>query len=197
MTLFLDLDEVLADFVGGVADLYGLDRAELIQLWPIGEWDVTTPLLARFPNYQRDNLYRDINRIGESFWAGLNKLQWFNSMVRLANYYTNSNWNLITSPFQHWTSYAGKARWVFDRFGTSFARRLFITSQKHLFAKPGAILIDDCEANIQRWQRHGGEGILFPAHHNSLHAEKDNPLYHVSESLSRFQSHKEDLVCSE
>lgn len=40
MLCYLDLDGVLADFVGGVCRLFGFDRASFYEVWPEGTWEM-------------------------------------------------------------------------------------------------------------------------------------------------------------
>ena len=55
MRILLDLDCVLADFVGGVARLWGLTAADLLRHWPAGEYGMNGPLAAALerPGYGR------------------------------------------------------------------------------------------------------------------------------------------------
>jgi 5'(3')-deoxyribonucleotidase len=80
----------------------------------------------------------------------------------------------------------GKLEWVRKNIPQAIDRTI-ITRHKHLLAGPGRILIDDAEFNVNDWNEHGGTGILYPAHHNSLHRE-------FMEQPDQFLRHREAFL---
>lgn len=70
---------------------------------------------------------------------------------------------LLTSPMGP-NSYAGKAIWAKRHFPDT---PLIIANDKHLIARQSVSLLDDCEANIEAWDRAGGRGVLWPRLWNS------------------------------
>jgi hypothetical protein len=87
--------------------------------------------------------------------------------------------------------YGGKARWIMNFIpekGAEILRALMPMSStdKHLLAKSGRILIDDRLVNIQAWQAAGGIGI----HHTGDHADS---LRRVNQAIRKF---KEQEQCS-
>ena len=49
--------------------------------------------------------------------------------------------------------------------------RVILIKDKYLLARPGRVLIDDADHNVDNWVAAGGEGILVPRPWNSKHKE--------------------------
>lgn len=164
--IYLDVDQVLADWSGGLYRLLNVRREDVLARLPEGEWDVCTAL----PGYSKSAAWRKIDAAGAAFWEGLDLLPWAHELhdlcMSLAPTY------LLTSPSLHPSSYAGKAAWVHKHFGSRF-RNVILTSAKEQCARPGALLIDDRPKNCTKFVQHCGDAILFPAHGNE-HAEHEN-----------------------
>ncbi len=192
MRILLDLDCVLADFVGGLARLHGLAPEFLLSYWKAGEYPVNTALataLAALGSRPRDQLtmtddefWQPINR-NAGFWAGLEPLPWFDPLVRFAGHEVGvANVHVVTAPSWCETSYHGKIAWIKAHFGHRF-NQFVITPHKELFAKPDHVLIDDNETNVTQFRANGGRAIMFPVHHNALHARQHDPLTYVKEQF--------------
>lgn len=191
MKIFLDLDEVLADFVGGACQAWGVSREAVEAEWPAGEWDIVPPLgrvlKANDPttDWGEDMFWRIISDMGEFFWSKLRPLPWMGEVIDLVRYHAGDDWLIVTSPSHCPTSYAGKARWVDRYLGRDGLRRLVLTTNKPAIGGPGAVLIDDREETVRRFEKVGGRGILFPRLHNSRHNERHDPLAAVIRDLAR------------
>lgn len=178
MKIFVDLDEVVTDFIGSACAVFGITREQLNAEWEPGVWDMIHPL-NRAVSKERGGNSAEITE--ERFWSALNKESfWANlpmlpgstelleGVAALAKQH-GAEWYFLTSPSLCPTSYSGKVRFLQQKFGRTF-NQFFITPHKHLFAKSDAILIDDREETVKKFTANGGKGILFPARHNSLHA---------------------------
>lgn len=183
--ILIDMDEVLTDFVGAALSLWGKDRETVESFWVPGEWDCLPALnRSRAPSepITTEQFWFEIGRWGDAFWRLLKPTPWIedvNTLVRR----TTDDWHIISSPSRCPTSYDGKVRWLKNYFGHDFDR-FALTPHKEIFAGPRVILIDDSDANIQKFREHGGQGIVFPRHNNSLHSLKEHPMKYVRQALT-------------
>lgn len=182
--IILDLDDVLADFVGGVCNLYGVSREELDEVRE--EWEIVPALneLRRDddPVVSKTNFWRRINA-EKCFWFNLCHLPWCQDLVSIVKTITN-DWHIVTAPSYDVSCYTGKVNWLKDMFGKTF-KNFAITPHKEIFAQPGVILIDDRPTTVEKFRQHGGQAILFPSSGNDLFAFKDNPLPYIKNSLNK------------
>jgi hypothetical protein len=75
---------------------------------------------------------------------------------------------MATSPTKCPDSVAGKLEWIHENMPSWMHRQFAITPRKERLANPHAILIDDLEPNITRFERRGGHGVLVPRPWNRL-----------------------------
>lgn len=201
MRILLDLDEVLADFVGGAARAWGLKTEQLLQHWRPGRWDIIPPMSAALGiSLTETQFWQPMNGRTE-FWAGLEVLPWAEEVVRLVEHWADE-WFVVSSPTSCPSSYVGKVQWLKRYFGTGFDNYV-ITNQKPLFAMEGVLLVDDRESTVRDFVREGmrrglntGGAILFPRHHNRNHRASDDPVKHlryVLELIPRLKYHRRFL----
>ena len=191
----IDMDEVLTDFVGGAAELWGLARGQVQAHWEAGKWDMVPPLskaLGR-PSPMSNNEFWDRLKTcpstgSEPFWTGLRPLPWIEEVVALARRYAEE-WRVCTSPSLCPGSYSGKVRWLQNYFGKGF-NSIIPTSDKDWLARPGTLLLDDREETVRRFREAGGEAILFPAWHSSLYRFRDDPVRYVESALTDLRIRK-------
>ncbi len=190
MRILLDMDEVLCDFVGGVCTKWGdgVDKDELLKYWEPGVWDIAPPLtkyLGRCPTTNPITETEFWNKInGDThFWAKLKPLPWLQDLLITIQLVTG-DWYVVTSPSRCLTSHVGKHLWITEHLPTVFSdQRLIITKHKHLFANYNTMLIDDRDSNVEEFRLAGGMGLVFPRHHNSNHAYKDDPVSYISKYI--------------
>jgi len=183
MQIILDMDEVLVDFVGGVAKLYDTTREAVREKQTPGVWDIAHTFDVSAPT-----LYRNVYKVGLGFWLKLEPLPWIDELIELVEQF-DPDWQIATSPNRAADSYFGKACWLKNYFGTDFDR-FVITPHKHLFAKEGTVLIDDKEENVQKFKAAGGRGIVFPTKGNCCH-HIEEPLEFVRGSLLAIKQFEE------
>lgn len=94
---------------------------------------------------------------GETFWANI---EWTPDGKELWNYLKKYKPTILSAPTKSPTSRTGKHLWVKKHLGPDVKLILEDAKDKHLHAKPNAILIDDRESNISDWKKAGGIGIL-------------------------------------
>ena len=168
--IFLDMDGVLVDFVGGaLRTCFGNMEATICQtleLWPAGEYDITKVVGGTI-----DEFWEAINA-EKGFWESLSPYPWAADLIDLVESAVKRKWSIATSPSRDPQCAAGKVKWLQDNCskGQSF-RNYFITPEKHLLAGGNRtrVLIDDRDVNVDRWRECGGSAILFPQPWNSNH----------------------------
>ena len=179
--IFLDMDEVLVDFIGGACQIHGITKEEMYLKQPLGEWDITKAL-----RLSQDAFWNPINQAGVDFWLNLQPTPWCDELRNLVFdlEYRVVALHILSSPSFCPTCYDGKTRWLKQKFGYRFTN-FVITPHKWLFAGPGRILIDDRAKNCGEFDRAGGKSILFPHRGNYLHHLAHDPVSYVKEELSK------------
>jgi hypothetical protein len=155
-TVFFDLDGVLVQFVAGALKLH--KREDLHQrsvTWGIESQLGLTPAEFWSP-------------LGFDFWVNLEPYRdGFGLLAAAANLVGDENIGLLTSPCDTAGCVDGKRAWV-ARYLPGYSRRLMVGSAKELFAGPTKILVDDHDANIQKFSAAGGRTVQPPRPWNSL-----------------------------
>lgn len=172
--IFLDMDGVLSDFVGGCEQEFDCDLSD-IDNW--GFWSEIGISSNQFWSTIQDN---------PRFWFDLDPYPWSRDLVNLCLEKTQGNVTIITSPDMAAHTYGQKAGWVM-KFYPGLARKLFVGPQKHLLAQSNRILIDDSDDNIKKFKKAGGKTITFPQKWNRLNFNFDevsvNPIGYMEEQI--------------
>ena len=157
LTIYIDMDGVLADFFGGVEKMYGVEH-----------WKQLT-------NDKTKDLKKEvIDRItGTDFFATLPKFSTADALIDMVKKFTGGTFSINTSPLRgdHENSAKYKKVWISNNIEQP--REVVVTGRKESYAKDKAsgtpnILIDDRPVNIQKWQAAGGYGILYQANRDPL-----------------------------
>lgn len=177
--IFLDLDEVLADWLTPTLRLLGRDPEQAVVEWAElspRPWDVFEAL-----GMSANKAWSAIDNAGAEHWANLPlhpwSLQLYSHCSAIAPTY------LLTSPSLSPSCAAGKVEWIQRHFGKGF-RDFLIGPAKVACARPGAVLIDDSPINCRKFIGAGGGAILFPGLGNDLHTQRKAPLIHVHAALA-------------
>lgn len=182
MVIFVDVDEVLADFTGAALAVHGITREELENKRTPGHWDIDEVLGIK-PN----DFWAPIHAKGEEFWGTLPRLPWALELIDfLLDKVGRDNVCLLTSPVRGRACYDGKERWIDYHFGTEFNR--IITPHKHFMAGPQSVLIDDRERTIIKFRERLGYGIVFPTRGNGMHEFSSDPLQFVKAAFASLQT---------
>lgn len=175
-TVFLDMDGVLADFVGGYCKLTGRDREELEERWLTehpGEW-----MLPKVLGCSLEEFWEPINKAGEEFWTGLEPTRHFWDIIDAVEICYSGDWFILSSPSRCHSSHSGKVKWLKNMFGSSFDR-FMLTPHKELLAGPDRILIDDSDRNCDLFEAKGGRAYVFPTVGNSQFMNSNYPVSHL------------------
>ncbi len=175
MRLFIDMDGVLADFIGGLCDWYGVLNPYL-QEKNKGEWDIVKLL-------NRKETERDFwEELGLNFWANLPKTPEADGLVRLLkDRYGLENLCILSRPCMTPGCLEGKFQWIKEHF-PDFQRRFLFGTVKDMVARHDTLLIDDYPKNVKAFARAGGSAILMPRPWNFLYKNLQ-PLEYVEQHL--------------
>jgi 5'(3')-deoxyribonucleotidase len=180
MIIFLDIDEVLVDFVNPAIEAHGLDHDKVYDLWSMDEWSLHKNL-----GMPDSKFWQPIIEAGPEFWENLPEKPWIDEMLYLVSSKVAATYDecyLVSSPNKCVTSYTGKVRWIRKRFGGGFDK-FILTPHKHLLAAEDRLLIDDNPYNCERFIKQGGQAILFPFWGNRNRKYLEDPIGFVKRQL--------------
>ena len=178
LTIFVDLDGVLVDFISDALECNA--ATDLLNDWPPGKWSVSKIL-----GITEAEFWSPINGRGHEFWANLRPYPWKDELVQLISS-LDPAWTVATAPSRDPSCPYGKTIWMqahLPASGGAPFRRFSIGGRKHFLARSGRILIDDNDSNVEKFNRAGGVGILFPQPWNALHSIADSMAY-VADQLA-------------
>lgn len=174
MRIFIDMDGVLCDFYGGVWDLYvsGAFGAPAEAhaghtAWPYrcrrGDWDF----------YEQEPMNLTSGAVAKlmtaHFYANLNWLPDGRDIVKQAEALAGADHvYLLTAPWDTPGCEDGKKDWI-ERHLPNYKRRCLIGTPKEAAAAPGHYLLDDAWKNCDKFNTHGGRGVIVPRPWNTLH----------------------------
>lgn len=151
MTVYLDMDGVLADFFKGLEQFYNVKHWKQIQ-------DKEKSILAL---------------AGTDFF---NTLDVFETSQELVDFVKSTgDWGICSSPLRgdRDNSAYWKRVWLTEKQFLPEVNKLIFTGQKENFAVDKIdgtpnILVDDKPSNIKRWNEAGGIGIRYQANEDDL-----------------------------
>lgn len=155
MRIFLDVDGVLANFVGGIHRAYGISYD--YAYWPYAKgpkgWDFHNEFGMSFS---------DINKMCDfNFWANLKWTHDGQDILSIVR--TFGDITLLTTPMPHVMSASGKMEWIKCNLPQYEKHVLISTESKSVLAQvKDAILVDDHQKNVDDWCTSGGKAVLVP-----------------------------------
>lgn len=180
-----DVDGVLADFIKGACAVHGHpDHVVRSWDWYKSDWGITDEEFWA-PIYECEDFYGD----------HVPKYSWADELVSVAAEYGPIVYATV-NPLHDKLS-ASKTRWIRNNLGDQ--RPVFTVYEgprgpnrrgKELLAAPNSVLIDDADANIEKWVKRGGRGILFPQLWNKEADLKEaegvgyDPIWYVNNLLA-------------
>ena len=173
LRVFLDVDGVLADFVGGTCKLYD-HTPEIVTIYDY--WHLL--------GLSSEQVWDGITATGGGFWSGLDAYPWCHDLKEYCDSFANTT--LLTAPPKarrhHQSMLMGRTDWIHNKFGDNFTR-YFVGAHKEEMAGPNSLLIDDMQANCEKWVAAGGHAVLFPQQWNS-NADKTGDMSYVKEAIA-------------
>lgn len=180
VNILLDMDGVVVDWVKDVAQLFGKTKEELLPKWPAGNFDIECVL----PGVTSDILWDHINAKGEDLWANMDEMPWARRLYDGCR--QRGNVYFLTAPSNKGGCLAGKLRWMQRFTGDEWFKNFLIGKPKYLCGKPGNILVDDADKNIDAFNAAGGHGVLLPHIWNTNHAVEGDPIDYVFERIDKY-----------
>ena len=173
---YLDLDGPMVNWNKGAYGLWGKTVPNKLheQYVPGGAADLL--------GVKKGDIWARITVRGAKWWSELEPQPWaralYEELCKLDEVV------ILTSPSHIPSAAAGKTTWIKKFFGGNF-RNYIMTSRKELLAKPGDILIDDHDKNIEKFTQAGGIGILFPFPWNKEFKDSNDGVAKVLEKIAQ------------
>ena len=146
--ILLDMDGVIADFIGAAALLHEFD-ASAVKCWDFLESFGIDPVAFWSP-------------MGRKFWANVPKTIEADAIVQACEEAVGAeNVCLLSSPCDTDGCIDGKRDWIRKHY-PQFARRAMFGPAKEFCAAPNRLLVDDSDSNCNAFARAGGVACLLP-----------------------------------
>lgn len=166
---FLDMDGVLADFVGGICQVHNrpspyedpraYNEFDIEKLWGMTPEEFWVPVAK------------------PGFWIGLKKTDEADDIVDLAcKYFGPKNVAILTAPANDPGCVPEKKEWI-AKYYPQLKANILYGSAKRFLAGPDRLLIDDRDKNVANFRDAGGSAILLPRLWNADYDKAADPLY--------------------
>ena len=183
MRIYVDLDGVVADFCKAVALLFGKDWDECVKNHlDNGGSNTSSEFTAEVLNIKPSQMWAAINN-SPNFWEEIPEYDNAKTLYEMIKKYGDVY--ICTSPGQSLTAPSGKMRWLKNN-NYKVNKNFVITPEKYLLAGEKSVLIDDTEKQIDKFNEHGGIGILYPQVWNKS-GFQENQVEYVENELKRIQ----------
>lgn len=169
--IYVDMDGVLQNFIQGSCLAHARTLPRDIRPIPYDYWG---PLWDMPPS----EFWEPIST--PEFWSGLSTFHWYQELLLVLTV-CDSKWRIASHPHDA-ASASGKITWLRQNLP---GRKYHLSDCKWELSAPGRVIIDDSESVIEKWNKGGGVGILFPAISNHLHRLADDPLREVKLQLRK------------
>jgi 5'(3')-deoxyribonucleotidase len=181
--ILLDMDGVLADFVGHILtpDEHATVRGQMNIPKAIG--------ITEKDMWKRTEADPD-------WWANIPPYNHTDDVIPAILEALSDEWEqrtiefyIVTQPHDenpHCTPQ--KRQWVKDNLTDVLIQALVPTGNKHMLANSFTLLIDDDPRHVMRFRESGGHAILFPSHCNELHMYAADPIPFLSHQLELLES---------
>lgn len=158
--IFLDMDGVLFDFVSAALKVHGIQKSKAYAKWEPGYSEMHEAF-----GFSEDEFWSKINK-KDKFWQELPQYEWIDKLYEKASEIAKTL--ILSAPSKNPKSAYGKQICLQKWKGYGFRDWIFTPAKhKKLLARPGALLIDDNDQNVEEFRKAGGNAILFPQRWNS------------------------------
>lgn len=179
----LDMDGVLADFIGGAIkvcnNLTGKNYTSDEYAIQYGKWGID-----RFYNISIEDLWRAIDDT-KDYWYNLEMLPWAKELYEFLS--SKHEVTIVTSPPLQTDCATQKLNWLKDNLNIT-PPEVFIGSRKYLMAGNG-FLVDDWNVNIEMFQKAGGFGVLIPSNWNTVGLDFYQILNSINKQIEKRYEH--------
>ena len=183
-TVYLDLDGVLVNFLGGLHKSLGVSYSYENYPYEKGKWNMLTDIKGF------DDIPATFEQCNDcctiSFWQNL---EWmhdgYNILTAIEYKFAPARIYLLTTPMPNYESPTGKWLWIQDNMSMYLKRTIITQAPKHLLARPDTLLIDDKDENVDGFREAGGKALLVPRPWNHAHLQTDRTVEVVKEFLER------------
>jgi len=185
--IICDLDGVLVNFVEGAYRAHNrlseYKEGETPTGWDFYEdWGMT-----------EEEFWVPIHAEGAAFWDTLSPYPWSQQIIDLLLSGKYGGFILSTSPSRDPSSWIGKYNWIKHTFGLRF-KDYTITECKWKLAHPDALLIDDSDANCEKFDKWDGSSILFPGAWNKNKKLANDPMSYVLPLLDEWYAMQTEMT---
>lgn len=183
---FLDMDGVLADFVTGACNHYGIEYP-YAEHTNEGIWD-----FVELAGIDASKFWGSLDR---DFWTNLPKMPDADEILEtVVNFFELPNVAILTSPpgSKRDECIIGKHAWM-RKYYPALERRLIPTSLKEFCAHSKSVLIDDYDNNIAKFASNSGHVVLVPRPWNSHYAMKNESVLYLTMKLHNLFNNECDV----
>lgn len=163
------MDGVLVDFIGGVHRALDLPWDPANYRYTPGVYDCFEEIVRGNPDKLKSvaPIYKTTDL--RDFWANLAWETYGKKYLEVAKRFKVPIYT-CTKPMMRPEAWAGKVDWLQKHIRSNDIAGTIITSgPKHMLAKPGVVLIDDKDGNVDEFRAAGGQAYLIPQPWNSCH----------------------------
>ena len=157
VSIFFDLDGVLAHFVRGALKKHGREDVPVVSV----PWGIEAHL-GIAPEVFWSALDREFVETLEPYADGLELFKAAETVVG------SDNIGILSSPWDTPGCFEGKRAWVAKHL-PGYEKRFFTGAAKEMFAGPGKMLVDDRNENVDRFRSKHGCAVLVPRPWNRRH----------------------------
>lgn len=155
-TICLDMDGVLVNWSKGLCNLLQIDfyREDVVRQLATSMWINGPPIGTA------EEIQEKVDNAGYDFWYNLELFPWAIDLFKLCQSLVGENQVFfLTSPAKFHAGAHAKLDYLWSKFNSD---NYILTSKKFLCAAPNRLLIDDMLANIDLWEKYGGQPFLWP-----------------------------------
>ena len=190
MKILLDVDGVLADFVTEAChyndhDLHTDPDTGALTLmgsrgdewpWPAGEYDI-----AGMMGFTACEFWHHLDY--KNFWLGLRPYDHVSHLLTLlARTFGKKNICLLTTPALSEHCVPEKIQWI-EKHLPDYAEQYLIGPAKEFCAHDDSLLIDDSDANVNKFRNAGGNALLFPQWWNTNWRHAHNRMRFIEATI--------------
>lgn len=183
-TVFLDVDGVICNFLGGLHKALGVPYSYENYLYKKGKWNMLTDIKGF------DDIPATFEQCNDccttSFWKYLEWMHDGRDILRaIMDKPGLDKVYLLTTPMPNLESASGKMMWVNGNLPIYLKRTIITQAPKHLLARPDTLLIDDKDENVDGFREAGGKAHLICRPWNRGHLNTNKTVQMLQEFLER------------